>query len=231
MHGKLFGIGVGPGDPELLTLKAINALEQCSVIAAPQVGERDGTALAIIERYLADKELITCSFAMEPNEEKRVRDRRAVAEQLIEHLDKGKNVGFITLGDPSTYSTYGYVHKIIAERGYLTEVIPGITSFAAAAAALGITLCEGDETLTIIPARRSLDLDTLLSYPGNKVIMKSGKNLEQVLAKLKERGEAEHVGIVSRVTMKDEQLFSTIEAYEQAPAQGYFTLAIVKESE
>ncbi len=155
-------------------------------------------------------------------------ERLEVAGQIIGQLDAGKNVGFITLGDPCTYSTYGYLHEIVTGRGYRAEIIPGITSYTAAAAALGVTLCEADETLTLIPARQSLDLDELLAMPGNKVVMKSGRNLEQVLSKLKELGQADTVKIVSRVSMEDEKLYHSLHAYETEPATGYFTLAIVK---
>ena len=112
----------------------------------------------------------------------------------------------------------------------MAEIIPGITSFAASAAALGISLCEGDDTLTIIPASQNDRIDELLKQPGNKVIMKSGRDLAVVLEKLKEYGYGEKTSIACEVTMKGEQLFTSIEEYEKAPDGGYFTLVIVKEN-
>jgi len=229
MKGKLFGIGVGPGDPELLTLKAVNTIQKCRVIAAPETGNGERTALHIIEKYLNGKELLACRFAMEKDMAKRKEARQIAADQIVRFLDSGKDVGFVTLGDPATYSTYMYVHEIIVSRGFGADIIPGITSYAAAAAALGVALCEDDEPLTVIPARHGDNIDKLLDYPGNKVIMKSGGNLARVLAKLKERGYGDRTKIACRVAMDGQRLFTNIEDYEKSPETGYFTIAIVKE--
>lgn len=230
MKGKLYGIGVGPGDPELLTFKAVKTIETCDVIAVPQSGEGDRVAFAIVAQYLNGKKLLDCGFAMKNDMAKRQQARQIAADQIIQLLDAGQNVGFITLGDPTTYSTYMYIHEIIVDKGYDAAIIPGVTSFAAAAAALGIALCEGDETLTIIPARHSDNIDELLDLPGNKVIMKSGENLTRVLAKLKERGQSESTHIAYRVTMEGQQLYANIAEYEKATETGYFTVAIAKEN-
>ncbi len=229
MKGKLFGIGVGPGDPELLTLKAVKTIQKCSVIAVPEAGEGERTALSIVEQYLGKKELIACRFAMKKDITERQKCREIAAGQIISFLDSGKDVGFITLGDPTTYSTYMYVHEIIVNKGFSAVIIPGISSYTAAAAALGIALCEGDEMLTVIPAGHGENIDELLDYPGNKVIMKSGKNLAFVLAGLKKRGYGNRTKLARRVTMGGQHLFDSIEDYEKSPGSGYFTIAIVKE--
>ena len=231
LKGKLYGIGTGPGDPELLTIKAVRTLERCDVVAAPHSGSGEGTALAIVEEHIQGKELLTCHFSMDRDVEKRKAARLVAADQIIELLDDGKDVGFITLGDPTTYSTYMYVHDIVTAKGYSAEIVPGITSFGASAASLGIALCEGDKTLTIIPARHQETIDELLDHPGDKVIMKSGENLSYVLDKLKQRGLGSKTMISYRATMEGERLYTSIEEYEQAPQTGYFTLAIVKEDE
>jgi precorrin-2/cobalt-factor-2 C20-methyltransferase len=229
MKGKLFGIGTGPGDPELLTVKAINAIRYCDVIAVPKTGDGERTAFSIIEQYLDGKDLLECRFSMEKDLKKREESRIIAADEIVLALENGKNVGYITLGDPTTYSTYMYIHKIVTDRGFETEIIPGITSFAAAAAALGISLCEGRETLTIIPANHSEEIGELLDRPGNKVIMKSGSNLENVLEELKKRGYKNRTKIASHVTMEDQSLFNSIEDFERSGERGYFTIAIVKE--
>ena len=229
MNGKLYGIGVGPGDPELLTVKAIKTIEKCRVIAVPEPTEGDRTAFSIVEKYLVGKELFECRFEMTHDMEKRKKARQIVAETIVKYLEKGKDVGFITLGDPTTYSTYMYIHSLVKEGGYEREIVPGITSFAAAAAAHGISLCEGGETLTLIPASHAADLDELLARPGNKVIMKSGRKLETVLSKLKELGYGSSTKIAYRAAMADQRLFGSIEDFEKSPESGYFTLAIVKE--
>jgi precorrin-2/cobalt-factor-2 C20-methyltransferase len=229
MRGKLFGIGVGPGDPELLTLKAIRTIERCGVIAVPAAGSGERTAFSIVEPYLRGKELLECRFAMEHDVEKRRTARQTAAERVMERLAAEQDVGFITLGDPVVYATYMYVHEIVTAAGFDAEIIPGVTSFSAAAAALGIALCEEDEPLTVIPARHSGNVETLLDFPGNKVIMKSGKNLANVLNTLKERGLGDRTKLACRVTMEGQRLYSSIEEYEAAPESGYFTVAIVKQ--
>ena len=229
MKGRLYGIGAGPGDPELLTVKAIKTIQKCSVIAVPKTNNDESTAFSIAEKYLDEKEILECHFEMDKDIVKRKESRQKAAEDIIQFLDRGKDVAFITLGDPTTYSTYMYVHEIITSKGFATEIIPGITSYAAAAAALGIRLCEGHETLTILPMGHNDTIDELLNYPGNKVIMKSGENLLHVLNRLKERGYGEKTNIVYRATMEGQRLYTSIKEYEQSPASGYFTLAIVKE--
>jgi precorrin-2/cobalt-factor-2 C20-methyltransferase len=230
MKGKLYGIGTGPGDPDLLTLKAINTIEKCSVIAVPNTGESEKVAYSIVEKYIAGKQLHECYFTMTRDLEKRKEARLAAANEIISFLDNGKDVGFVTLGDPTTYSTYMYMHEIIVSKGYEAEIVPGITSFAAAAAALNISLCEGDDTLMIIPASQNEKIDELLKQPGNKVIMKSGRALAEVIEKLKKYGYGNKTKIACEVTMENQQLYSSIDEYEKAPDGGYFTLVIVKEN-
>ena len=229
MYGKLYGIGTGPGDPELLTIKAIKTIQKCAVIAVPKTVKGERTAFSIIDNYLDGKELLECRFTMDKDKSKRMEARSLAAADIIKSLEKGKNVGFVTLGDPTTYSTYMYVHDIIVSKGFDAEIIPGITSYSAAAAALGVALCEGGETLTVIPAGQGNSIDELLERHGNKVIMKSNGNLDIILEKLKSRGYGNRTKIAYRATMDGQRLFKSIEEYEKSPETGYFTIAIVKE--
>ena len=228
MKGKLYGIGTGPGDPELLTIKAVKTIHKCGVIAVPETGNGERTAFSIIKEYAAGKELLECRFAMEHDMAKRREARQSAADGVARILNGGVDVGFITLGDPTTYSTYMYVHEIIVSRGFEAEIIPGVTSYAAAAAALGVALCKGGETLTLI-AGHDKELDGLLRQPGNKVIMKSGAGFTRVLGKLKEHGYAERTSLVCRAAMDGQRLYRSIEDYENLPEADYFTIAIVKE--
>ena len=229
MKGKLYGIGTGPGDPELLTLKAIHTMEKCDVIALPNAGNNERTAFQIVKKYVTGKPLLECQFSMEKDEEKRKALREQSADNICELLEQGKNVGFITLGDPTIYSTYMYIHKIVEERGYDTQIIPGIPSFIAAAAVLNTSLCVGSEPLHIIPASDNGNIDELLALPGNKVIMKSGKSLNNVLEVLKQQGLSQKTKIVERCTMDGERIFNNIDELETAGDAGYFTIAVVKE--
>ncbi|MDR0309085.1 MAG: precorrin-2 C(20)-methyltransferase [Coriobacteriales bacterium] len=233
MKGKLYGIGTGPGDPELLTLKAIRKIQDSDAIAVPEPLDGERTAFRIIEEYAGDKPLLECAFAMEMDMTKRRAARKIAADKIIALLEQGKTVAFITLGDPMTYSTYSYIQQYVVDQGFQTEVVPGITSFAGAAAELGVSLCDGSDTLTIIPASHDENVDELLARPGNKVIMKSGKKLEAVLDKLEQAGLGQQTMIASRVTMSGQQLFRSIQEYRDVRAErpeiGYFTVAIVKE--
>lgn len=231
LKGMLYGIGAGPGDPELITVKAVNIIRNCGVIAVPKTGDSEGEAQAIVKKYAEDKELLICRFVMEPDMAKRRAARMIAADEICGLLTKGIDVGFVTIGDPATYSTYMYIHKIITGRGYAAEIIPGVTSYSAAAAAFGIALCEDGEALTVIPARHGDAVDALIDGPGNKVIMKSGGNLENVLKKLKERGLGENVKVAFRVTMEGQRLFHSADEYLQSPEPGYFTVALIKSEE
>jgi len=251
MKGRLYGIGVGPGDPELLTIKAVNAIEQCDVIAMPKTGDGEKAAFSIVEQYLQnkqlqrnglqdnglqikasqDKELLECTFVMTHDETQRKASRQAAATDIMQALDRGKDVGFITLGDPTTYSTYMYVHDIVTSKGYVTEIIPGITSYSAAAAAFGTALCEGEESLTITPGQKIIPERKIHNeaMQTNKVIMKSGKHLKSLLEQLKADGYDHRTKIACRVSMEDQSLYNSISEYEKSPETDYFTLVIVKE--
>ena len=151
MKGKLYGIGVGPGDPELLTLKAKRILDEADIIAVPvkEAGE-ESTALEIIRPVveLEHKHLLEVIFRMAKDKEERKKCRAAACEQLTAELSRGRNIAMITLGDVSVYSTYMYVNQYVAEHGFETEIIPGIPSFCSGAAAARLPLMvPGDRAL------------------------------------------------------------------------------------
>ncbi len=233
MKGVLYGIGIGPGDPELLTLKAINAIKKSDVIVVPHAQNGYETAFEIVKDYLSDKILLKSHFYMKDNDDKRREHRLKVADDICKFLDEGKTVGFITLGDTVIYSTYMYVHKIIKDRGFKTQIIPGITSFSASAAVAEQVLCEGEDVLHIIPANREENIERFLDLPGNKVIMKSGKNITKVLNILQSKGLSENTKIIERCTMKEQRIFNSIQEFynlakdEQA---GYFSVVLVKDN-
>ena len=207
MKGKLYGIGVGPGDPELLTLKAKRILEEADVIAVPvkEEGERS-TALEIIRPVvsLQKKALMEVVFRMAKDKEERKRCREAAGKQLTEVLDQGKNVAMITLGDVAVYSTYMYVNQYAAERGYETEIIPGIPSFCSGAAAAGLPLMEGNESL---------------------VVMKAGSSIERIGELLDQYNRPRSCAtVLSCVGMKDEY----IGPLDPGREYSYFTTVMIK---
>ena len=139
MAGKLYGVGVGPGDPELLTLKALRLVKEAEVIALPGQVPEDTVAFKIVEGAypeLGKKELLAVPFPMSKDPEVLKSYHDAGAQKVKEVLDQGKNVVFLTLGDPTVYSTYLYVHHRLVAQGYETEIVCGITSFCAVSARL-----------------------------------------------------------------------------------------------
>ena len=147
------------------------------------------------------------------------------AELIINYLEKGKNTAFATLGDPSVYSTYMYVHRIVESKGYNVEMVPGITSFCASAARLNISLCDGDEPLIIIPANYK-DNKELLKISGNKVLMKSGKKMGKVKQEIEECNLTDKTYMVENCGMEEEKIYKDFS--KVSDESSYFSLIIVK---
>ena len=226
-RGKLYGVGVGPGDPELVTKKAERVLREADIVAVPDKGAGEKTALNIVRDIVAGKELLYCPTPM-------VRDRAVldgcyeqIAGDICALLDEGRNVAFITLGDPTVYSTYIYVHKKVLARGYEAELIPGVPSFCAVAARLNTSLCEGAERLLIVPA--SHDAADCLDIRANKVFMKAGKAIGELQAQLAERGMLEHASLVANCGMEGEAVYPRFA--ELTDGSGYFSVVLVKKGE
>lgn len=227
MSGTLYGIGVGPGDPELMTLKAVKKITECRVIAVPGRNPEESTAFQIAVKACPEiktKKLIGLPMPMTKDEKKLRESHAAGAGILREYLLK-EDVAFLTLGDPTVYSTYLYLHKIIKKQGFAAKIISGIPSFCAAAARMETGLAEKDQAIHIIPA--AYEVEKWLKLSGTKVFMKAGKQLSQVKEKLS--GQKLSGKMVENCGMKDEKLYESI---EKIPAQaGYYSLIIVKEQE
>jgi precorrin-2/cobalt-factor-2 C20-methyltransferase len=198
----------------------------------PEPGNSERTAMNIVEEYLHGKELLECRFSMDHNVQKRKDLRRLVGEKILSVLKTGKSVGFITLGDPSIYSTYAYIRNIICDAGFEAETIPGIASFSAAAAVLNVSLCEGNEPLHILPATCAEEMEKWITLSGTRVIMKSGKNFDRILKTLQDCGLTEQSQLVSRYTMKDQKILRNLDEFDKMKQKSepeYFSVLIVKE--
>lgn len=217
-QGILYGVGVGPGDPELLTLKAVRVLKACPVVAAPRT--REGRTLALdIARGAMDltgKVLLFLDFAMS-------RSERTLAD--THQLAAGQDVALLTLGDVSVYSSFCYVMDLVRVAGYETVMIPGVPSFCASAAALGRSLTEMNEPLHILPAGGHLSLPEALALPGTKVLMKAGRQLPQAVAELERQGLAGTSALVMNCGLPDQQLCPTLHEYQGQT--GYFATLLV----
>jgi precorrin-2/cobalt-factor-2 C20-methyltransferase len=180
---KLYGIGVGPGDSELLTLKAVRIIGSVSVVVAPS-GMSGGRSIAleIAQGFISsDAEVIVKHFPMGGNEEGKIYE---AFQAIEEKLKEGKDVAFLTIGDPFVYSTYIYLLKYIQEKGYETETVPGITSFCASASIAGQPLVIGDQGLLIVPGNKV----HTINKEKYVVVMKVYKREEEIINTLEEKG-------------------------------------------
>ena len=226
MKGIAYGVGVGPGDPELMTLKAVKLIRENEVIALPGKVPQETVAYRIaaaVAPELEHKTLVPVHMPM-------VKDRALIdkahqeAARLLEgYLDQGKNVVYLTLGDSAVYCTFSYIQHYLEADGYETALVPGITSFCAAAARLNVPLCEWDEPLHVLPAVHKTDAD--LSAPGNYVLMKSASQMKAVKDTLRKSGHK--VMMVENCGMDTERLYRDVE--EIPDDAGYFSLIIAKE--
>ncbi len=228
MAGKLYGVGVGPGDPKLMTLKAKEVIETADVIAVPvaAAGEKS-TALSIAEQAvdLSGKELLEVVFSMERSVVKREIYRKKAAETIQAVLDEGKSVAMIVLGDITVYSTYMYVYRYLKECGYETEMIPGIPSFCAGAAKAQVSLVEGNESLTVISSLKNKHvLKEALEHSDNVVVMKAGSGMNYLPELLEEEGMSDKTVVLGNVGLADEYVGPP----DKDIKYGYFTTLIVK---
>ena len=228
MRGMLYGVGVGPGDPELITRKAERVIRQSAVLAVPDAGRGEKTALNIVGELAEGKQLLSCAAPM-------VRDHEALdaayernADLVCAALNEGKDVAFITLGDPTVYSTYLYLHKKVVARGYDAEIIPGVPSFCAVAARLGTALCEKSERLLIVPASHK-DVTDCLDLDANLVFMKAGKEIGALKETLDHHGLLDKASLVANCGMEGELVCPRFADLEEG--SGYFSVVLVKKGE
>ena len=221
---KLYGISVGPGESELITLKALRIMREVDVIAAAGKNIKEAVSYNIAIRVspeIEEKENLAIYMPMTKDKEKLEKAHKEGADLIERKLKEGKNVGFLVLGDATIYSTYIYLHKIIKDRGYEVEIIPGVSSFCAAAARLSIDLASANESIHIIPA--SYGVEEALELEGTKVLMKSGKTVADLRKKL----EGKELMMVENCGMEDEKIYRSAE--EIPEDAGYFSTFIVKD--
>lgn len=224
--GKFYGIGVGVGDPENITVKATKKLHEVDVIVLPEAKSGEGsTAFNIVREYLKPGvEQMFLEFPMIKDVEARKVFRKNNADKVSAELEKGKNVAFLTIGDPMTYSTYTYVLEHIAD-DVEVETVAGITSFNSIAARLNVPLMIGDEDLKVVSVNRKTDIYKEIENNDNLVLMKISRNFEKIKKAIIETGNKENAVIVSDCGKDNEVVYWDIESVEEVP---YFSTMILK---
>jgi precorrin-2/cobalt-factor-2 C20-methyltransferase len=221
-YGTLYGIGVGPGDPELLTLKAVGTLRRVAVVfAAASSGNNYSLAVEIASPHLKEGvPVVHLGFPM-TRDKKRLADAWAEnAGKVAETLKDGKDAAFITLGDPLTYSTFGYVLETIRENHpeIPIKIIPGITSYQAGAAAAGHILVEGDESLVVASGVLGAEgLKQVIDRADSAVILKVYRNYREILDVLDELDLTDRSVLVSRCGQEGEEIVWNLKGRDRTP--------------
>ena len=216
-NGTLYGIGVGPGDPDLLTLKAVKVLAAADVIACPAKGDSPGIAYqiaALAYPGISGKERLLLNFPMKKGDQ--IEAHQKAAKQIESRLQMGKTVAFLTLGDPGFYSTFSYISAIVKRKGFEIDIINGVPSFCAAAARLQIPIAAGEESVMITTGE-------FYDFDGTLIVMKAGNNLKALKKEVETRQKSAY--LVENVGMKDERVYNGV---SNIPDQtGYFSILIV----
>lgn len=216
MRGTFFGIGVGPGDPELLTVKAIKAIEQVDVLIAPKTEKKEGSvALNIARPYLKEGvEIVYQVFPMVRGFAENTAAWEANKEEILALLRAGKNVAFLTLGDPMFYSTYIYVFRLLEHEDVEIVTVPGVPAFAAIASRIGRPIVEGNDVLAVIPATAPQErLEEIMAVASSAVIMKVYHNYAEIVDLLKRNDMATEAVLVSRAGLDGEKIIENLAAH------------------
>ncbi len=225
--GIFYAIGVGPGDPMDMTLRAKRILETSDVIVIPVKRKGEASVAYAIAQQAADMkqaEKLEVVFPMRAHTDYRTYLQTSTLESICNALDSGKTVAMVTLGDVSFYSTATYVRQMVEELGYQTEVVSGIPSFCAGAAKTKYSLCENEESLLVMPGVTSQNtMEQALERFDNVVVMKAGKALPWLLPMLKRHGLLEHTVMMRNVGMMDEYI-----GVPKMEYRSYFTTLLIK---
>ncbi|ADQ15611.1 precorrin-2 C(20)-methyltransferase [Halanaerobium hydrogeniformans] len=237
MSAKLYGIGVGAGDPKLLTLKALETLKKVDYIFTPvSAASTESNALNIIDTLFEDSllqkenKVINLNFEMAKDLKKLKESRLKAAKRINEKLTEDNQVAFITLGDPFLYSTYTYIMKKIQkwQPGVEINTIPGINSIAACTSAQNLPLAEGKENIAIISnLKDEVQLEKIFSIFDTVVILKLSRNFAKVYPVLQKLNLKDKVLIGSKCGLKEEKYTTNIEVLNNEEID-YLTLMIVK---
>ena len=233
--GTFWGVGVGPGPAGYIPLAAVEALHLTDVVFVPRArGAQSSVALQCLSGIdIPAHKLREIEFNMDPDRSVLREHYAALAETIALELRAGRNVAYLTIGDTLTYSTYGYILAALDDLlpGLPQRTFPGITSYAAAAAAMGWPLGEGKERTLILPCPEDADaLRRDIEGHDIVVLMKIGTRLPWVLDLLREIGIAEHCAFARRVGLQDEMLSADVGSLNATEAMGYLATLLIRKT-
>jgi len=237
---KLFCVGCGPGDPELLTVRAVNLIKSAEVIFAPTAREgKPSIALSVVEKYI-DRSTKTVSLVFPM-----VKDRESLkdywkrnAEEIASVVRSGKNVVYLTVGDPALYSTWIYIHRELKRnhKDIEVEIVPGIASMFAIAAKAKISLVEGEETVAVVPACYDMDRVRRTANACDTVIfLKDGRYFDNVIEMLGQAGFQDDATIAIAQDVSDEGEILEVRKLSElrgkkGPTEKYFSIMVAKKN-
>ncbi|MBC8241397.1 MAG: precorrin-2 C(20)-methyltransferase [Alphaproteobacteria bacterium] len=230
MNGTLYGLGVGPGDPDLITLKAYGVLQRVPVIAYPAPDEGDSLARAIAAPHLPGNQVeIVIRTPMVPGEfpAHDVYDKYAI--EIAAHLDAGRDVAVLCEGDPFLYGSFMYIFTRLAD-AHRIQVIPGVSSIVACAAAAGAPLVSRNQVLTVVPATLDADdLERRIAGSAATAVMKLGRHISKVRDVLTRLGRVGDAWYVEHASMASERVLPLADfTDDHAP---YFSMILVRQSD
>ena len=231
---KFYGVGIGPGDPELITLKGLGALQKADIIIAPKAKIKgDSLAREIVEKVLGEKkEFIELEFPMTKDEEELNKRYRQAAGLILEKMEKGNSIAYLTIGDPLLYSTYIYLLNALKETApeLKIETIPGIAAYSATASRFNYSIAEKDDRVCICPVPADMEeLRAVIEDNDTVVIMKVAKKLPEVLKLLEEMRLLQDTVLGSRVGFENEKLINgATDSFDVTEKEGYLSTLIVR---
>jgi len=233
MTGRLIGVGVGPGDPGLLTLKAIEALHQANVIAYFAKAGNTSNARTIVSSHLNGAEELPLLYPVTteiPKEDAGYRDAIAAfydasAAAVAAHLDDGRTVAVLSEGDPLFYGSYMHLHVRLSSR-YSTEVIAGVTGMSGCWSSIGVPMTRGDDVFTVLPGTLpEYELERRLADANAAVVMKIGRHLAKVRRALDRAGRLDRAIYVERGTMANAAVMPLVDKLDGCAP--YFAIVLV----
>jgi precorrin-2/cobalt-factor-2 C20-methyltransferase len=226
--GVFYGVGVGPGDPELITVKALKTISACPCVSFIDPGKGRKAVAYEIARAAApqieQKEKIRLAISMTEDKDLMHRHHIAAFNAISEKLNAGIDVCFLTLGDVSIYSTFGYLRKIAGGAGFQTRMVSGVPSFCAAAAVLNTDLALGEQNLHIFYTGKTADF---LALKGTRVFMKGPSARPDLIKTIKEKGL--EASLVSACGMENQIVVDSVKESAMEQDFGYYSLVIIKE--